>query len=67
MVGVKYRYVDGAGDDVAPALSVVAERENTDPVAVLHRHTGLLESLFHSSVTKELAMHGRTPLLVLEH
>jgi len=64
---VKFRYVDAEGDDVALALSDLAERENTDMVVALHRHTGLLESLFHGSVAKQLAMQSRTPLLVLEH
>jgi len=64
---VKYRYTDGTGNDVALALSELAECEHSDMVAVLHRHTGFLESLFHGSVAKQLAMHSRTPLLVLEH
>lgn len=64
---VKHRYTDALGDDVALALCNVAERDHADLVAVLHRHTGSLDSLFHGSVAKQLALHTRIPLLVLEH
>ncbi|MFZ1687415.1 MAG: universal stress protein [Flavobacteriales bacterium] len=64
---VPHTYTSATGDDVALALSNVAERDNMDLVAVLHRHTGFLEGLFHGSVAKHLAMHTRIPLLVLEH
>lgn len=65
--GAKHRYCDAEGDDVAQALSNAADHEHADLVAVLHRHTGILESLVHGSVAKQLAMHSRIPLLVLEH
>jgi len=64
---VPHTFIAAEGEDVALALSQVAERDNMDLVVVLHRHTGFLESLFHGSVAKHLAMHTRIPLLVLEH
>ncbi|MBK9176015.1 MAG: universal stress protein [Flavobacteriales bacterium] len=64
---VRHRYMDTPGDDVAMALSHLADLEKVDLVTVLHRHTGMLESLFHGSVAKKLAMHTSVPLLVLEH
>lgn len=64
---VAHTYASAAGDDVALALSNMAERDSMDLVAVLHRHTGLLNSLFHASVAKHLAMHTRIPVLVLQH
>lgn len=64
---VAHVFTDAQGPDVALALSEVAERDRSDMVAVLHRHAGLLESLFHGSVAKQLAMHTHVPLLVLEH
>ncbi|MBK9149199.1 MAG: universal stress protein [Flavobacteriales bacterium] len=65
--GVAHMFTSVEGNDVALALSEVAERENMDLVAVLHRHVGFLESLFHGSVAKHLAMHASVPLLVLQH
>ena len=64
---VAHTYDAAAGDDVALALSNMAERDDMDLVAVLHRHTGFLNGLFHGSVAKHLAMHTRIPVLVLEH
>lgn len=63
---VPHRYIDATGEDVAMVLSVLAEREQADLVAVLHRHTGLLTGLFHGSVASRLALHGGVPLLVFE-
>lgn len=67
LAGITHTYASTSGNDVALALSNMAERDRMDMVAVLHRHTGFLESLFHGSVAKHLAMHSRIPLLVLEH
>lgn len=64
---VEHSYIGAPGDDVALTLNNVAERDKVDLVAVLHRHTGFLDSLFHKSTAKHLAMHSRIPLLVLEH
>jgi nucleotide-binding universal stress UspA family protein len=67
LADVEHEFIGVPGDDVALALSNVAERDNVDLVAVLHRHMGFLDGLFHSSVAKHLAMQSRIPLLVLEH
>lgn len=64
---VTHRFIDAKGDDVPLALSLLAEREDADLVAVLHRHSSFLAGLFHGSVSKRLAMHSHVPLLVLEH
>jgi len=64
---VEHSFIEASGEDVALALSSVAERTEADLVAVLHRHLGFLDSLFHTSVAKKLALHSRVPLLVLEH
>lgn len=64
---VPHTYTDALGGDVAQALSHTAERDSMDLVAVLHRHTGFLDGLFHGSVAKRLALQTRVPLLVLEH
>ncbi len=63
---VPHRYIDARGGDVALVLDVMAQSEGVDLVAVLHRHTGLLHSLFHASVSKGLVLHTQVPLLVYE-
>ncbi|HRH70333.1 MAG TPA: universal stress protein [Flavobacteriales bacterium] len=64
---VPHTYADAPGGDVAQALAQTADRDAMDLVAVLHRHTGFLDGLFHGSVAKRLALQTRIPLLVLEH
>jgi nucleotide-binding universal stress UspA family protein len=66
LADVPYTVMELGDDDVAQALSETAEKQHMDLVAVLHRHRGLLDSLFHASVTKQLALHSSIPLLVLE-
>lgn len=63
---VGHRSIQASGDDPVESLLDLAEREQADLLAVLHRHTPFLDTLFHRSVSKQLAMHSPRPLLVLE-
>lgn len=67
LAGVKHEHVGALSDDVAGSMSEIAERNEVDMIVVLHRHLGLLSSLFHRSLAKQLALHTTLPLLVLEH
>lgn len=62
---VPHRFMVVEGEDVAAAIDLLAEREGADMVAVLHRHAGFMERLFHASTAKRLAMHSSLPLLVM--
>jgi nucleotide-binding universal stress UspA family protein len=52
--------------NVVQAIDDEALRNEAAIVAVLHRHLGAMERLFHRSLAKQLAMHSQTPLLVLQ-
>ena len=54
------------GEDVAAALDLMAGQEGAGLIAVVHRHAGFLEGLFHASTAKRLALYTNTPLLVLQ-
>ena len=58
-------FTEVRGADIAHVLHTTATDRQANLVAVLHRHTGLLDSLFHTSVAKQLALHSNVPLLVL--
>jgi nucleotide-binding universal stress UspA family protein len=64
--GLAHRFVSTRGKDVAAALDLLAEQEQADMLAVLHRHAGFLDSIFHVSTAKRLALHSKLPLLVLQ-
>lgn len=63
--GIPHRYVAEQGRDIAAVIDSLAMREEADLIAVLHRHVGFLEGLFHTSTAKRLALYTDTPLLVL--
>ncbi len=63
--GVPYRFVTGEGKDVAGVIDLLAEREGAGMIAVLHRHTGFFEGIFHASTAKQLVLNVDVPLLVL--
>lgn len=54
------------GTDRAEAILSFIHGTSTDLLCVMHRHTGLLASLFHHSMSSELVRHSDVPLLVLE-
>ena len=66
LAGIPHRFVTTQGKDVAAALDLLAEREQADMLAVLHRHSGFIDSLFHVSTAKRLALYSHLPLLVLQ-
>lgn len=61
-----HRFITTQGKDVAAALDLLAEREQADMLVVLHRHAGFIDSLFHVSTAKRLALHSLLPLMVLQ-
>ena len=63
---IPHRFVSTTGEDVAAALDLLAEKEQADMMAVMHRHVGFIDSLSHVSTAKKLALHGHMPLLVLQ-
>jgi nucleotide-binding universal stress UspA family protein len=54
------------GTDRAEAILKFIHGVRTDLLCVTHRHSSLLSSLFHHSVSSELTRHSDIPLLVLE-
>lgn len=51
--------------DIEEGINDFISKHSCDLLAVLPKHQGFLESLFHKSVTRSLTMHAHLPLLVL--
>lgn len=64
--GIPLRTVQVEHNNVTEALFDLARKEEVDLIAVLHRHQGLWGGLFHTSVTKDVALHSPIPVLALE-
>ena len=63
--GVHHKYHFKAAKKIEKAITDFVESEGTDILVMIAHHHGLIESLFHSSVTRKMVLHARTPLLVL--
>lgn len=63
--GLDYHIEQIEGDDTEKAILAYVEKEQVDMVAAVPRHHGFFEELFRNSVTKELALHTRVPLLAI--
>jgi nucleotide-binding universal stress UspA family protein len=63
---IPHSYHSISGDNVMVALHDLADQSDSDLVVVLHRKRGLLEQLFHRSVSARLAMHTHIPMMVLQ-
>ena len=59
----EYDYPDNKNK--AEGLLMFAEKQNINLIIVVHRKYGLVEQLFHRSITKKLAIKTSTPLIIL--
>ena len=63
--GLDYRLELIEGDDPQEEILEYVEEEEVDMVAAIPRKHNFFESLFHSSVSKKLAMETRVPMLAI--
>jgi nucleotide-binding universal stress UspA family protein len=64
--GVPHSHHPVSGENVADAISDMADQSDVDLVVMVHRHLGFFGSLFHASSSKRMALHTHVPLLILE-
>jgi nucleotide-binding universal stress UspA family protein len=62
---IPHTYHTIKAQDVGAALNQLIHDHNAGMLVMVHRHKGLLEGLFHRSVSSKMAMHTHIPLLVL--
>jgi nucleotide-binding universal stress UspA family protein len=63
--GFDYHVEQIKGEDEEEAILDYVKAQQVDMVAAVPRHHGFFEELFRDSVTKELALHTRVPLLAI--
>jgi nucleotide-binding universal stress UspA family protein len=63
--GVYHKFEVINNEDIEEGINDFIARNPCDMLAVIPKHHGFLESLFHKSVTRSLTMHAHLPLLVL--
>lgn len=59
----EYEYLDYKNK--AEGLLMFVEKQNINLLIVVHRKYGLIEQLFHTSITKKLAIKTDVPLIIL--
>ncbi|MGE0636854.1 MAG: universal stress protein [Bacteroidia bacterium] len=63
--GVKHAYSFIENDDKAMGIDEYLHTNNPDLLVMLERKTGFFKSIFHRSITKQMAFHTHVPMLVL--
>lgn len=63
--GLSPEVVHIVSDSVSSGLDEYLNSENIDLLIMVRRDYGLFERIFHKSVSRTLAMHTKTPLLVV--
>lgn len=63
--GVKHAYSFIENDDKAAGIDEYLHTNNPDLLVMLERKTGFFKSIFHRSITKQMAFHTHVPMLVL--
>lgn len=64
---IAHSYLTGTGANVVDTMNTLAMDHRIQLVAMVHRQRGFLDGLFHTSHTKQMALHTKLPLLVLRH
>jgi nucleotide-binding universal stress UspA family protein len=65
LAGVYHKFEVINNENIEEGINEFIASHPCDMLAVMPKHHGFLESLFHKSVTRSLTMHANLPLLVL--
>lgn len=63
--GVKHSYHDIVNDDIIEGIEEFIEENDIKILAMILRQLNFIDSIFHKSLTKEMAMHTKIPMLAL--
>jgi nucleotide-binding universal stress UspA family protein len=63
---VEIKIVEFSSDSIARGLDLYVQENGIDMVMMYRPQRSLFERIFHSSVTKQVAMHSKVPLLVFK-
>lgn len=63
--GMKHSYYDTIGDDIIEGIDDFVIKHDIKIIAMIVRHLNFVESIFHKSLTREMAMHTHIPMLAL--
>jgi len=63
--GSKHSYHDTINDDIIEGIEEFIRKNDIKIVAMILRELNFIDSIFHKSLTKEMAMHTKIPMLAL--
>jgi nucleotide-binding universal stress UspA family protein len=63
--GIEHSYHYRMDEDIIEGIETFMKDNDIKIVAMIVRHLSFLESIFHKSLTREMAMHAKIPMLVL--
>ena len=65
LAGVKHNFSFIEHDDKAAGIDEFLQTNKPDVLIVMERKTGFFRSIFHKSITKQMAFHTHVPMMVL--
>ncbi len=64
--GIDHEFVPSTHQDLEAGILSFVEERSCDMLVMVHHNYGVIEQLFHKSAAKQLALHTKVPLLVLQ-
>jgi len=65
-IDISHSYYEREGKDIVSGIDSFVNENNIKIIAMIVRKLSFFANLFHKSLTKEMAMHTRIPMLVLQ-
>lgn len=65
LAGCRHSYHDTINDDIIDGIDEFIAKNDIKIVAMILRQLNFIDSIFHRSLTKEMAMHTKIPMLAL--
>lgn len=63
---ISHTVMEISGKDITEAIDEYAIESDTDLLVLIRKDSGFFDNLFHSSITKKLALLSHVPLLILK-
>jgi len=64
--GIRFNLIVTENEDIEKAIEIYQQKKQIDLLVMVNQHRSFWENLFHTSTTKKLTFHTKTPLLTIK-